>query len=94
VKSHPHILLRALEARATLGLTVTTSKRVYYLTCQRWQIADPGGLVDISPELPDAPRGQGKPQASCPILTPRLYHVGYQLKTSSHAHVDPAPDPR
>jgi hypothetical protein len=32
--AHAHILLRALEAGATLGLTVTTSQRVYYLTCQ------------------------------------------------------------
>jgi type IV secretion system protein TrbG len=84
-KANPHILLRALEAGATLGLTVTTSKRVYYLTCQsvakspiravRWK---------YPPEPAEGPLQDVKAPSLLPHPdTPRLYHVGYQLKTSS-----------
>jgi type IV secretory pathway VirB9-like protein len=86
-KANPHILLRALEVGATLGLTVTTSKRVYYLTCQsvakspiravRWK---------YPPEPPEVPTQEGKAPGLLPHPDePRLYHVGYQRKTSNPA---------
>ena len=32
--ARPHLLIRALEAEATAGVTLTTTRRVYYLTCK------------------------------------------------------------
>jgi type IV secretory pathway VirB9-like protein len=86
-QAHPHILLRALEAGATLGLTVTTSKRVYYLTCQSVGKSPIRAVWwTYPPELPEAPTQAGKAPGILPHPdTPRLYHVGYQLKTSSPA---------
>ena len=83
----PHIFLRALDVGATLGLTVTTSRRVYYLACQSVaKISHPGRLVGLCLR----PRWRAYPRAATPSLlphpdTPRLYHVGYQVTTSSPA---------
>jgi type IV secretory pathway VirB9-like protein len=85
--ANSHILLRALEVGATLGLTVTTSKRVYYLTCQSvakspiravWWTYPPESPA-VAPQAGQAPGLLPHPDE------PRLYHVGYQLTTSSPA---------
>jgi type IV secretion system protein VirB9 len=88
-KASARIFLRAMEAGATLGLTVTTSKRVYYLTCQsvpkariravRWD-------YQAEPVVPEPPEAKAPPLLPDP-QAPRQYHVGYQLTTSR-----PAPD--
>jgi type IV secretion system protein VirB9 len=81
------IFLRTLEPGATLGLTVTTSKRVYYLTCQSvvkspiravwWKYPPDPGEAHAQPAK--APRLLPDPQE------PRLYHVGYSLSTTTPA---------
>jgi type IV secretory pathway VirB9-like protein len=92
-KASSHIFLRAMEAGATLGLTVTTTKRVYYLTCQS---------VPKSPIRAvrwEYPLGPGEPvvqEAKPPSLLPhpdepKLYHTGYTLRTGNPA---PAWTPR
>ena len=73
-QARPHLLIRALEADATAGVTLTTTKRVYYLTCKsvktspirgvRWTYAaDPAGASrpeDKAP-APAAPSGRAAP---------------------------------
>jgi type IV secretion system protein VirB9 len=76
-----------MEAGATLGLTVTTNKRVYYLTCQSvakssiravwWKYqADP---ADALPPATKAPSLLPHP------TEPKLYHVGYALSSTTPA---------
>jgi type IV secretory pathway VirB9-like protein len=84
-KTNPHILLRALEVGATLGLTVTTSKRVYYLTCQSVAKSQVRAVWwKYPPEAPESvsPDGQAPGLLPHPDVS-RLYHVGYLLKTSA-----------
>jgi len=75
----------AVHRKLPLGLTVTTSQRVYYLTCQsvakspiravRWT---------YPPALPQGPlQGEPAPGLLPHPDTPRLYHVGYDVTTSS-----------
>lgn len=81
-KVSPHVLLRALEARATLGLTVTTSRRVYYLDCQSVQKSPIRAVWWHYPSLEEESMHESK----TPSLLPdpqesKLYHVGYELNT-------------
>jgi type IV secretion system protein VirB9 len=87
------IFLRAMEAGATLGLTITTSKRVYYLTCHS---VTKGKIRAVRWDYPAEPVETAPLGAkAAPLLpdpdTPRQYHVGYQLTTSRPA---PAWTPR
>jgi type IV secretion system protein VirB9 len=78
----PHILIRALVPGATLGLTVTTSLRVYYLTCVSRERARVRAVWWTYP-----PEGVAPPEPGTPLLppmdVPRLYHAGYQITTSA-----------
>lgn len=80
-----HLFITATKPGLTLGLVLTTTKRVYYITCKsvktsllrtvRWKYAEPLTPVVKAREpglLPD-------PE------TPKRYHVGYEL-TSAQAH--------
>jgi type IV secretory pathway VirB9-like protein len=76
-----HVLLRAFEAGATLGLTMTTNMRTYYLTCKsvqtspirvvRWRY-----LVETA-----ARKAQGEKAARLLPLPeePKQWHIGYTI---------------
>jgi type IV secretion system protein VirB9 len=83
----PHIFLRALDVGATLGLTVTTSRRVYYLACQSVAKSPIRAVWWAYASDPDGGRiPEQRPPSLLPHPdTPRLYHVGYQVTTSSPA---------
>jgi type IV secretory pathway VirB9-like protein len=79
---HHHIFLHAKASNLTMGIVVTTNRRVYYLTCKsvkttpvrvvRWKYAGESPLALKPPEpglLPDP-------------AEPRRYHVGYLVKGS------------
>jgi type IV secretion system protein VirB9 len=86
-KANAHVLLRALEAGATLGLTVTTSRRVYYLECQSVQKSPIRAVWwKYPPSSEEEPVHEGKAPPLLPDpQEPKLYHVGYQLNASSTA---------
>ena len=78
-----HLLLRALATSARYGLTIMTSKRVYYLTCTSrastrvravwWTYADAALMATTESDEPLLPLPD----------VPRLYHAGYEISTSS-----------
>src|SRR5499426_3612398 len=78
----PHLFLRATEPGLKMGLVITTTKRIYYLTCAsvkvspiraiRWKYAD-----EPNPQTPPV-----EPSLLPHPDTPRQYHVGYQVATS------------
>jgi type IV secretory pathway VirB9-like protein len=78
----PHLFLRATEPGLKMGLIITTTKRIYYLTCEsvktspiraiRWKYAD-----ELLPQAPPT-----EPSLLPHPQTPRQYHVGYQVATS------------
>jgi type IV secretion system protein VirB9 len=75
-----HLFLRATEPGLKMGLVITTTKRVYYLTCTSVK-ASP--IRAIRWKYTDAPPPQ--PPAVEPSLlphpdTPRHYHVGYEIQ--------------
>lgn len=82
-----HLFIRATEAGLKMGLVVTTSKRIYYLTCEsvktspiralRWRYAP-------DPSLPQAPKESGllpDPQDL------KRWHVGYTV-AGSRPHIE------
>jgi len=83
----PHVFVTAAEAGLMNGVTITTTRRVYYISCKsvvksptrvlRWHYpataADPA-VEDVAGILPHPDQ-------------PRRYHVGYVLTTQRH----PAP---
>jgi type IV secretory pathway VirB9-like protein len=77
-----HVLLSAFEANATLGLTMTTSHRVYYLMCKSVQVS----LVRVVRWYyggdPDGRKASGEKRVRLVPLPdePRRYHVGYQIE--------------
>ena len=84
-QASPHILIRALEAGATMGLTITTSMRVYYLICHS-VAKSPIRAVwwKYSPEPGEAATQEEKVPGLLPHpATPRLYHVGYRMQATS-----------
>jgi type IV secretion system protein TrbG len=92
-RASAHIFLRAMEAGATLGLTITTTKRVYYLTCQSVQRSP---IRALRWEYPPDPVENPAQVAKAPSLLPhpdepKLYHVGYPMHTG---HPAPAWMPR
>jgi type IV secretory pathway VirB9-like protein len=80
-KANAHVLLRALEARATLGLTITTSRRVYYLDCQSVQKSPIRAVWwKYPPSSDEEPVHESKAPSLLPDpREPKLYHVGYEL---------------
>ena len=83
--ARPHLLIRALEAEATAGVTLTTTRRVYYLTCKSVKTSPIRGVRWTYPADATGPQAQDEktPRLLPHPDEPRLYHVGYQLKTSS-----------
>ena len=85
----PHIFLLVREANATLGLTVTTTRRIYYLDCRsvsksptravRWKY--PTNAVATAQSEVKTPSILPEP------AVPKRYHVGYQWQTSHPAPV-------
>lgn len=83
--ARPHLLIRAVEADATAGVTITTTKRVYYLTCKsvktsliravRWTYLDePPPVVD------------GPPPSLLPSQDgPHVFHVGYIVSSQGRS---------
>jgi type IV secretory pathway VirB9-like protein len=79
-----HVLLSAFEANATLGLTMTTSSRVYYLMCKS-VTASPVRVVRW--QYPGDPDGRKASEEKRVRLVPlpdeaRRYHVGYQMQSN------------
>ena len=81
--ARPHLLIRALEAEATAGVTLTTTRRVYYLTCKSVKTSSIRGVRWTYPVDPTRPQTPDEPRLLPHPNEPRLYHVGYQLQTSS-----------
>jgi len=81
------VFVQAVEAGASLGLTVTTTKRVYYLKCQsvktspiravRWTY--PPEVETVLVQDAPAPRLLPAPDEA------HQYHAGYALSTSTPA---------
>jgi type IV secretion system protein VirB9 len=84
----PHIFVTASEPGLTNGLVVTTTRRIYYITCKsvaksptrilRWHydsLAADQGAPETAPEPPLLPLPD----------QPRLYHVGYEMQVSQPA---------
>jgi len=81
-----HVFLTVAEPNLTTGLIITTTKRVYYITCKSVKTS-PVRVVrwtypHAAPEL--------KPKVKEPGLLPdpseqRQYHVGYKLEASNPA---------
>lgn len=86
----PHVFITVSEAGLTNGLTVTTDRRVYYLTLSsvkqtptrvlRWTYAPPP--VDVVVHEDEPPGLLPDPN------TPRQYHVGYTLSTPTNRPPD------
>ena len=84
----PHVFVTVTEAGLTNGLTITTSRRAYYLTCKsvakspvrvvRWHYPpdaeSPAPASEVAGLLPHPD-------------TPRRYHVGYEMATRQPAPV-------
>ena len=84
----PHVFVTVAEAGLTNGVTITTTRRTYYLSCKsvakspvrvvRWHYPEESGERVA---VPDSPGPLPHPDQ------PRQYHVGYEIKASRH----PAP---
>lgn len=84
----PHVFVTVAEAGLTNGVTITTTRRTYYLTCKsvakspvrvvRWHYP---GEAQPSPPRQDMAGVLPYPDQ------PRRYHVGYQVQATRH----PAP---
>jgi type IV secretion system protein TrbG len=83
--ARPHLLIRALEAEATAGVTLTTTRRVYYLTCKSVKTAAVRGVRWTYGHDPTAAPEDTRPRLLPHPDEPRLYHVGYQVHTSTPA---------
>jgi type IV secretory pathway VirB9-like protein len=80
--AQPHLILRATQPGLELGLTIMTTRRVYYLVCKsvktspiravRWRYAE-----ESDTPVPQETRIFPLPEE------PRRYHVGYTITTSS-----------
>lgn len=79
----PHIFLMVREAQATLGLTVTTTRRTYYLDCKS---VSKSPLRAVRWKYPPALTSARHTTLASGLLpdpsVPKLYHVGYQWSTS------------
>jgi type IV secretory pathway VirB9-like protein len=85
----PHIFLLVREANATLGLTVTTTRRIYYLDCRS---VSRSPIRAVRWKYPPNPFAAVEPEAKAPGILPapevaKRYHVGYQWQTSQPAPV-------
>jgi type IV secretory pathway VirB9-like protein len=81
----PHLFLRATEPGLKMGLVITTTKRIYYLTCASVKQSP---IRAIRWKYADAPQEQPRPVEPSLLPhpdTPRQYHVGYQVATSQPA---------
>jgi type IV secretion system protein VirB9 len=84
----PHIFVTASEPGLTNGLVVTTTRRVYYITCKSVTKAAPRVLRwHYDPRSAD--QGAPEPTPEPPLLPlpedPKLYHVGYEMNVSQPA---------
>jgi type IV secretory pathway VirB9-like protein len=85
----PHIFLLVREANATLGLTVTTTRRIYYLDCRSVTKSPTRAVRWKYPHNAFAAAAQeAKPPGILPAPeVSKRYHVGYQWQTSQPAPV-------
>ena len=75
-------------------MTLTTTRRVYYLTCKSVKTSPVRGVRWTYPADPTRPPAQDEktPRLLPHPDEPRLYHVGYQLQgLEPAAHLDAAP---
>jgi type IV secretory pathway VirB9-like protein len=79
-----HVLLSAFEADATLGLTMTTSTRVYYLMCKSVKVSPVRVVRWQYPGDSDGRKAQEEKRVRLLPLPdePRRYHVGYQMQST------------
>jgi type IV secretory pathway VirB9-like protein len=77
-----HVMLTAFEANATLGLTMTTSSRVYYLMCKSVKVSPVRVVRWHYTGDPDGRRAHEDTRGRLVPLPdePRRYHVGYQIE--------------
>jgi P-type conjugative transfer protein TrbG len=81
-----HVFIAVTEAKLTTGLTVTTSRRTYYLTCRsvpKTPIRAVRWSYPVAPVEPTPVKAMILPDAS----QPQRYHVGYHLESSQPAPV-------
>ena len=86
-RARPHLLIRALEEGAAAGVTLTTTRRVYYLMCKSVKTSPVRGVRWTYPADPTRPPAS---EEKTPRLLPhpdehRLYHVGYQMQARGPA---------
>lgn len=78
-----HIFLHAKVPNLTMGIIVTTSRRVYYLTCKSVRTSQVRVVYWKYAEENAAPVDVAKEPGLLPDPTdPRRYHVGYTLTAS------------
>jgi type IV secretion system protein VirB9 len=88
----PHIFLLVREANATLGLTVTTTRRIYYLDCKSVSKSATRAVRWKYPAALGPVRKEAKAPGILPAPdVPKRYHVGYQWNAS---HPTPVWTPR
>ena len=70
----PHLFLRATEPGLKMGLVITTTKRIYYLTCASVKASPIRAICGSMPTSP-CPRPLRLHRVCCPIPRSRQYHV-------------------
>jgi type IV secretory pathway VirB9-like protein len=78
----PHLFLRATEAGLKMGLTITTTKRIYYLDCESVKTSPIRAIRWKYTGEPKPPMPSPEPGLLPAPDVPRQYHVGYHVATS------------
>jgi type IV secretory pathway VirB9-like protein len=78
----PHLFLRATEPGLKMGLIITTTRRIYYLTCASVKASPIRAIRWKYAAEPQSPMPVPEPSLLPPPETPRQYHVGYHVATS------------
>ena len=85
----PHIFVTASEPGLTNGLVVTTTRRIYYITCKSVPKAPTRVLrwhYDSLARRPERARGRTREPPLLPLPDqPMHYHVGYEMQVSQPA---------
>jgi type IV secretory pathway VirB9-like protein len=84
----PHLLITASEPGLTNGFVVTTTRRIYYITCKS-VAKSPTRVLRWHYDSLTADQGAPEAEPEPPLLPlpdqPRLYHVGYEMQVSQPA---------
>jgi type IV secretory pathway VirB9-like protein len=80
-----HVFLRATEAKLKMGLTILTTKRIYYLTCESLKVSPIRAVRWHYPFEPPSAAPPKEPGLLPDPQEPRHYHVGYEFAASKPA---------